>query len=84
MPTLNLMSFFLKIKNNPKIIKNGIKIQNPTNPNDVVIAIERKANGVLSESIVTNAKRMKQMPPIIDIEFLVIFFFSSIYVLIIN
>ena len=48
------------------------------------MALAKNENGVLFERRVTKAKRMKQIPPIIDSDVLVIRFFSFMYVLIIN
>ena len=62
----------------------GKRIQNPTKPKTSVIILIKKAKGVLPENKVTKAKRMKQSPPIVDIVFLLIQYFSFIYYLIIN
>jgi len=82
LPSLSLITFFLKRINRPQTIKNGRKTQNPTNPNTFVKICERKAKGVLSENKMTSDKRIITIPRIILIELALILLFLSIILII--
>ena len=63
---------------------NGSNNQKPTNPNECVIKLFKNEKGVFAENNVTSAKRMKQIPPIIEIAFLLIKYLFFIFLIIIK
>ena len=61
----------------------GINNQKPIKPKLWPISLYKNEKTVFVENNVTKAKRMTQIPPIIEIEFWLILYFSFILIIII-